>query len=108
MTRSSRSAMWQYSIGPRTRKYVKGHGFLSAARKCKKLLLDRRLDAVKTASIKAVYKAGEFLGNKIADALTKSKDDKIVKPDENLKHFEETIISLEKRDKILNKLGKVW
>ena len=69
MTRSSRSAMWQYSIGPRTRKYVKGHGFLSVARKYKKLLLDRRLDAVKTASIKAVYKAGEFLGNKIADAL---------------------------------------
>ena len=28
--------MRQYSIEPRTRKYVKGDGFLSFARKCKK------------------------------------------------------------------------
>ena len=37
--------------------------------------MDAGLDAVKTAS----KKAGEFLGNKIADAITKSKDNKIVK-----------------------------
>ena len=35
------------------------------------------LDAAKTASKKVVHKAGEFFGNKIADAVTKSKDDKI-------------------------------
>ena len=29
-----------YSTGPRTRKYVKGYGFLSFARKYKKQLLD--------------------------------------------------------------------
>ena len=29
--------MTQYSIEPRTRKYVKGHGFLSLARRYKKI-----------------------------------------------------------------------
>ena len=53
---------------------------------------------------KVVYKAGEFLGNKIADAVTEPTDDKIAKPDENL---EEIIIPLEKRGEILNKLRKV-
>ena len=62
--------MTQYSIEPRTRKYVKGYGFLSFARKYKKQLLDTGLDSVKTASKKVVHKAGEVLGNKIADAVT--------------------------------------
>ena len=35
--------MTQYSIEPRTRKYVKGYEFLSFARKYKKELLDTRL-----------------------------------------------------------------
>ena len=30
-------------------------------------------------SKKVIHKAGEFLGNKIADAVTKSSDNKIVK-----------------------------
>ena len=55
--------MQQYSIEPRTRKHVKGYGFLSFARKYKKQLLDTGLDAVKTASKKVFHKAGEFLGN---------------------------------------------
>ena len=46
--------MASYSIEPRTRKYVKGYGFLSFARdlsnKYGKQLLDTRLDALKTAS----------------------------------------------------------
>ena len=67
--------MTQYSTEPRTRKYVKGYGFLSSARKYKKQLLDIGLDASK----KVVHKAGEFLGNKIADAATKSNDVKILK-----------------------------
>ena len=50
MTFSSSLAMWLYSIEPRTRKYVKGYGFLSFVRKYKKQLLDTGLDAVKTAS----------------------------------------------------------
>ena len=35
MTWSSSLAMRQYSVEPRTRKYVKGYGFLSFARKHK-------------------------------------------------------------------------
>ena len=60
-----------YSIEPRIRKYVKGYGFLSFARKYKKQLLDTRLDSLKTTSKKVIHKAAEstreFLGNKIAD-----------------------------------------
>ena len=99
--------MPRYSIEPRTRKYVKGHEFLPFARKYEKQLLDTGLDSLKTASKKVVHKAGKFLGNKIAGAVTKSNDDKIEKPDDNLRNVEEIIIPLEKRDKILNKLRKV-
>ena len=37
------------------------------------------LDAVKTASRKVVHKAGKFIGNQIADAVTASNDDNIEK-----------------------------
>ena len=59
--------MRRYSIELRTRKYVKGYGFLSFVRKYKKQLLDTGLHAVKTTSKKLVHKIGEFLGNIIAD-----------------------------------------
>ena len=95
--------MIRYSIEPRTRKYVKGYEFLSFTKKYKKQLLDTGLDAVKTASEKAVHKAGEFLGHKIADTVTKSNGNKTVKQEP----AEEIIIPLEKRDQILNKLRKV-
>ena len=62
--------MRQYSIEPRTRKYVKGYGFLSFARKYEKQLLDTGLDAVKTTFKKVVHRAGEFIGNEITDAAT--------------------------------------
>ena len=39
MTRSSSLAMQQYSIEPRTIKYVKEHGYLLFTRKYKKQLL---------------------------------------------------------------------
>ena len=61
--------MMQYSNEPRTRKHVKGYGFLSFARKYKKQLLDTGLDAVKTAvkmsnDIKMEdYKIYELLNN---------------------------------------------
>ena len=45
----------------------------------KKRLLDTGLDFLKTAFNEVVHKSGEFLGNIIADAVTKSNDDKIVK-----------------------------
>ena len=72
-------------------------------RKYKKQLLDIGLDSLKTASKKVVHKAREVLGNKVADAVTKSNDDKIVKQEP----VKEIIIPLEKRDEILNKLKKL-
>ena len=94
--------MRRYSIAPRT-KSVKGYGFLSFTRKYEKRLLDTGLDAVKTASKKVVHKAGEFIGNKIADPLTNLKDDNTEKQE----LVEEIIIPLEKREETLNKLRKV-
>ena len=76
---------------------------LSFARRYKKQLLDTGLDAVKTASKKVVHKAGEFIGNKITDVVTKSNNDKSVKQEP----VEEIIIPIEKRDEILNKLKTV-
>ena len=61
--------MQGYSIEQR-RKYVKGYRFLSFARKYPKQLLDTGLDDVKTAFKKVVHKAGEFLENNIAEAVT--------------------------------------
>ena len=84
---------------PRTRKYVKGHGFWSFTGKYKKQLLGKGLDAYE----KVVHKAGEFIGNKIAGAVTNSSDEKIVKQEP----IEEIIIPPEKREEILNKLRRV-
>ena len=91
--------MTRYYIESRTRKYVKGYGFLSFAKKDKKQLLDKGLDTSK----KVVHKAGEFWGKKIADAVTKSDDVNIEKKEP----VEEIIIPVEKREEILNKLRKV-
>ena len=57
------------STKPRTRK-CKRYGFLSFVRKYKKHLLDTGLNSSKIASKKVVHKAGEFIGCKIADAVT--------------------------------------
>ena len=101
--------MRRYSIEPRTRKYVKGYGFLSFTIKYNIQLLDTGLDSLKTASKKVVHKAGKFSRNKIVDAVSKSKDDEIMKPEENTRrnNVEEIIIPLEKRDEMLSKLRKV-
>ena len=60
---------------------------------------------------KVVHKAGKFSGNKIADAVAKSNDDKIVEPkhviDKHPRNVEEIIIPPEKRWEILNKLRQV-
>ena len=76
---------------------------MSFARKYTKQLLDTGLYVVKTAFKKVIHKAGEILGNKIADAVTNSNDDKTDKQEP----VEEIIIPPEKRDEILNKLRKV-
>ena len=99
--------MRQYYIEPKPRKYVKGYVSFKFAWKYKIQLLDTGLGSLKTTSKKVLHKADEFLGNKIADAITYSNDDKVVKPDGNLRNVEEIIIPLEKRYEILNKLRKV-
>ena len=71
--------------------------------KNKKQLFDTGLDALKTTSKKVVHKTGKFVGNKIADAVTKSNDDKMVKQEP----VEEIIIPLGKRNGILNNLRQV-
>ena len=72
----------RYSTEPKFRKYVKGYGFLSFARKfgdkyCKKLMdtaTKTGIDAAKAASKRVVQKTAEATGdlieNKIADKLT--------------------------------------
>ena len=101
----------RYSAEPRFRKYIKGYGFLSFARKSgdkygKKIIDTVKktgIDAAKTASKRVVQKTaeatGDLTGNKIADKITsvgKSKE-KINKP-------EEIYIPPEKRQKIVDDL----
>ena len=85
--------MTQYSVEPRTRKYVKG--FLSFVRKRRKQLLNTGIDFFK----KVLHETDEYLWNKI------------VKPkhaiDKNLRNVEEIIILPEKAEEILNKLRRV-
>ena len=80
---------------PKAKKYVKEYGFLSFGRKYKKQIIKKELDTFE----KVVHKAGEFIGNKIADAVTKSNDDNIEKQEP----VEEIIIPPEKKEEILNK-----
>ena len=71
----------RYSTEPKYRKYVKGYGFLSFAKKCDdkygKKLMDTAtktgIDAAKTASKRVIKKTAEATGdlirNKIADKI---------------------------------------
>ena len=65
--------MTQYYIEPRTRKCVKGHGFLLFARKYRKQLLVTGLDTVKNASKTVVHTAaganGEIMEKKLLTKL---------------------------------------
>ena len=92
MTRSSGLETRRYSIGPTMRKYVKGNGFLSFSRnlsnKYGKRLLDIEINASKKVIHKVAQATGEFIGNKINDAIAKLHDNKIVKT----KSVEEIII----------------
>ena len=68
----------RYSTEPRFRKYVKGYGFLSFARKFGnkygKKLMDTAtktgIDASKTACKRVVQKTAEATGDLIADKIT--------------------------------------
>ena len=65
--------------------------------------MDTGVDVLKTASEKLVHETDQFIGNKMADAVAKSNDEKIVKHEP----IEEIITSLEKRHDILNDLRQV-
>ena len=84
MTHSSSLVMRRYSIEPRTRKCVKGYGFLLFTGKYKKQLLNIEKDSLKTVSKQVVHKAGEFVGNKTVGAVTKLSGNKIVRPDKEM------------------------
>ena len=103
----------RYSTEPKYRKYVKGYGFLSFARKFgdsygKKLMdtaTKTRMDAAKTASKRVVKKTaeatGDLIGNKIADKITsigKSKEK------EKPKETKEIYIPIQKRQQIIDDL----
>ena len=101
------------STEPRFRKYVKGYGFLSFARKFGdkygRKFMDNttktEIDAAKIASKRVVQKTseatGDLIGNKIADKITS-----IGKPKEKekTKEIEEIYISPEKRQQIIDNL----
>ena len=78
---------------------LKDMDFYHLQENIKKQLLDKGLDASK----KVVHKAGEFIGNKTADAIIKSGNDKIEKKEP----VQEIIIPPEKREEILSKWRKV-
>ena len=103
----------KYSTEPSFRKYVKGYGFLSFAKKFGnkyvKRLMDTvtktGIDAAKTASKRVVQKTaeatGDLIGNKITDKITS-----IGKPKEKeeTKETEEIYIPPEKRQEIIDDL----
>ena len=103
----------RYSPEPKYRKYVRGYGFLSFARKFgikyDKTLMDNatkiEIDAVKTASKRVVQKtaeaAGDLIGNKIADKITslgKPKNKEKEKKDE-INEIKEIYIPPQKHNK---------
>ena len=94
--------MTQYSTETRMRKYVKGYGFLSFARKYKKKTVIGYRTSVKTAP-KKVHNTGAFLGSKIAEKIGNPKH----MIDESLRNVKEIIIPPEKKEEILNELKQV-
>ena len=103
----------RYSTEPKFRKYVKGYGFLSFARKFGdkygKKLMDTAtktgIDAAKTASKRVVQLTAEategLIGNKIADKITLGGKSK---KDDKTKKVEEIYIPPEKRQQIIEGL----
>ena len=103
----------RYSTEPRLRKFVKGYGFLSFARKSGneygKKLMDTAtktgMDAAKTASKRLVQKTagatGDLTENKIADNITSLGKRK---EKEKTKEIKEIYIPPEKRQQIVDDL----
>ena len=99
-----------YSTELRFRKYVKGYGFLSFARKCGDKYGKKLIDTTSKTGIdvqKTAEATGDLIGNKIADKITS-----IGKPEEKTKKkLEEIYIPPEKRQQIIDDLRlflKMW
>ena len=102
----------RYSIEPKFRKYIKGYGFLSFARKFNnkyaKKLIDTTtktgIEAAKTASKRVVQETaeatGDLIGHKIADKITSIGKTK----KKETKKIEEIHIQPEKRQQIIDDL----
>ena len=114
----------RYSIEPRDRIYVKGYGFMSFARsmsnKYGKKLVDpaktSAIDAIKTASKRAIQKTaeatGDLVGNKIADKITnvsKKKTDNNHNNDDDVELTtpKKRCLSPEERQQIIDELRLV-
>ena len=80
---------------------LKNMDFYHLLENIKKELLDTRVDTLKTGSKKVFHKTGEFLGNKIADAVTNLYDNKIVKT----KPVEKIIIFPEKKRRDIKRIS---
>ena len=105
----------RYTTEPKFRKYVKGSGFLSFAKKFRdkhgKKLIDTAtktgIDAAKTDSKRVVQKTveatGDLIGNKIADKITS-----VGKAKESINKPEEIYILPEKRHQIIDDLRLFW
>ena len=99
----------RYSTERKYRKYIKGYGFLSFARKFGDTATKTGIDVAKTASKRVVQKTaeatGDLIGNKIADKITlvgktKSKE----KEDERQEIYKPP----EKRQQIIDDLRLFW
>ena len=113
----------RYSIEPRDRIYVKGYGFWSFAKSSsnkfgKKFFGNTKkstIDAIKTASKRAIQKpveaTGDIIGNKIADKITsvfkKSSNNNDDDDDIELTIRKKRYISPEERQQIINELRLV-
>ena len=102
----------RYSTEPRFRKYIKGYGFLSFARKFGdkygKKLMDTAtktgIDAAKTVS-KTAEATGDLIGNKIADKITSIGK---LKEKGKTNKAKEIYIPPEKRQQIIDDLKLFW
>ena len=112
----------RYSIEPKNRIYVKGHGFFSFATNIGKNLSNKysqklidtakksTTDPIKTSSKRAIQKTaeetGDLIGNKIADKVTSvSKNSKkLPEEDVELPTRKERYISPEEREQIIDEL----
>ena len=90
----------RYSTEPRFRKYVKGYGFLSFARKFGDKYGKKIMDTATKTGIDAAKTASKRLLQKMADVT----GDLIGKPKEKAKKVEEIYIPPEKRQQIIDDL----